>query len=346
MHCGLGNRTTGAVDLKARRVLVTPTTFGLHDPHLRRMLEESVGEVRYNPSSRPLEARELRPLVGDVDGFIAGLDEIDASVIRAAPRLKVIARYGTGVDRVDLQAATRRDIVVTNTPGANCAAVAELTVGLMLVLGRGICRAAAAVRQGQWPRAAGVGLKGKTAGLVGFGRIGREVAARLRPFGCRVVVFDPAVGAADAARAGVERLELEELLRVSDLVSLHVPLEPATEGMVDERFLGRMRRGSFLVNTARGELVDEGALERALEQGRIQGAALDCLRREPPPAGHRLTAMPQVIVTPHMGAHTDEAMSAMGRAAVASCLAVLRGERPPHVVNPEVYGGAAGRDGA
>jgi len=327
------------MDPRACCVLVTPTTFGMLDPTLRAELERAVGEVRYNPEKRPLGASELRSLAKGIDGWIAGLDEIDASVIAAADRLKVIARYGVGFDRVDVAAATQRGIVVANTPGANSAAVAELTIGLMLALGRRICQGSQAVRGGQWPRITGVGLSGKTAGLVGFGSIGREVARRVAAFGCRVLVADPYVSPEVVSGYGATLQSLDELLSASDFVCLHASATPATAGMVNEAFIRKMKPGAFLVNTARGELIDEAALAHAIENGRLRGAALDCLRKEPPAADHPLLRLPQVIATPHTGAHTDEAVNAMGRMALDACLSVLRGERPAHVVNPAVYTG-------
>ena len=328
-----------AVDLSGCCVLVTPTTFGQADPALKSTLETSVGKVIYNPFGRPLVAAELVPRVRDVDGYIAGLDQIDASVMEAAVRLKVIARYGVGIDRVDVPAATRRGIVVTNTPGANSAAVAEMALALMLALGRGLCRADRAARRGEWPRAMGIGLRGKTVGLVGFGAIGREVAARLKGFGCRILATDPYATPGAIKGAGVEPVSIDALLAAADFVSLHASVTPSTENMVDASFLGKMKRGAFLVNTARGELIDEPALQDALEGGRLQGAALDCFRVEPPPAGHALLQLPQVLATPHMSAHTDEAANAMGRMSLEACLAVLRGEQPLHAVNPEAWTG-------
>jgi D-3-phosphoglycerate dehydrogenase len=319
------------------RVLVTPTTFGKEDHQLRSTLEKAVGEVIYSPMARPLSSLELLPLVKEADGYIAGLDQIDSSVIEAGGRLRVIARYGVGVDRVDVESATKRGIVVTNTPGANSVAVAELTIALMLALGRRICQADQSTRSGEWPRYSGVSLRGKTVGLVGFGAIGREVASRLQAFDCRVVVADPCVGPDCAGAYGVQLVPLEELLAASDFVSLHASLNSSTSGMVDDTFLKKMKQGAFVVNTARGELIDEEALHDALEKGRLRGAALDCFRKEPPGRDHPLLRLPQVIVTPHTGSHTDEATNTMGWMSLRDCMAVLSGKRPVHVVNPEVY---------
>jgi D-3-phosphoglycerate dehydrogenase / 2-oxoglutarate reductase len=324
-------------NLKDCKVLVTPTSFGKDDARLKPALEEAVGKVVYNPLARPLTSAELLPLVRDIDAYIAGLDSIDRSVIEAAQNLAVIARYGVGVDRVDIPAATARGIAVTNTPGANSVAVAELTIALVLALARDLRRADAATRRGEWPRLSGVGLRGKTVGLVGFGSVGREVASRLRAFGCRILTSDPFVPAETAEACGVRLVSLEELLAAADFVSLHASLHPTTAGMVDEGFLQKMKPGAFLVNTARGELIDEAALKHALEMGRMGGAALDCFSREPLPADHPLLRLPQVIVTPHTASHTDEATNAMGRMSLEACLAVLRGDRSPYTVNPDVY---------
>ena len=337
-RCEVNQKTFAQIKaLSECRVLVTPTSFGKDDPTLKSTLVKTVAEVIYNPLNRPLTPKELLPLVKDADGYIAGLDQIDSSVLEAANRLKVIARYGVGIDRVDVVAATKRGIVVTNTPGANSVAVAELTIALMLALGRQLCRADEATRSGQWPRYSGVGLQRKTIGLVGFGAIGREVASRLLCFGCRILVSDPCVTREMGEGCGVQVVPLEDLLASSDFVSLHASLNPSTSGMVDHAFLQKMKHGAFLVNTSRGELIDEEALREALEKGHLGGAALDCFSKEPPAADHPLLHFPQVIVTPHTGSHTDEATNTMGWMSLNACLAVLRGDRPAHVVNPEVY---------
>jgi D-3-phosphoglycerate dehydrogenase len=323
-------------DLRDCRVLVTPTTFGGNDPSLKKDLETVVGEVVYNPLDRPLRAQELCLLVEDADGYIAGLDQIDASVINAARRLKVIARYGVGIDTVDVRAATSRGIVVTNTPGANAGAVAELTVALILALARNLHAACNETRAGRWPRATGLAMRGRTVGLVGFGAVGRAVAARLAAFGCPVIASDPFADKSAAQGAGVGLVPLPKLLRAADFVSLHASLTPSTRAMVNENFLSRMKPASFLVNTARGELIDEDALVASLRAGKLAGAALDCFGVEPPRPDNPLLGLPQVIVTPHMAAHTDEATNLMGRMALEDCLAVLRGLTPQHPVNEDV----------
>lgn len=320
------------VTLQAYNVLVTPTSFGRHDPDLRRELEAAVGRVTYNPGTKPLGEDELCQLVGAADGYIAGLDAITRAVIEAAPRLKVIARYGVGVDNVDLLAAREHGVVVTNTPGANANSVAELTIGLMLALARQIPAADRDTRLGQWPRVNGWALEGKTVGLLGLGAIGKAVALRLQGFACKVIAYDPYLDLVFAAAHSVEPCSLQQVVTRSDVLSLHLPLTPQTHNLVDTEFLGRMKHGSHLINSARGELIDEAALVAALQSGHLRGAALDALAAEPPSAAHPLFALPQVIVTPHIGAHADNAITAMGRGAVANCLAVLQGREPPNRV--------------
>lgn len=318
--------------LSSCRVLVTPTSFGRGDPRLRAELEAAVGEVIYNSTGRPLTSAEVAALLPGCDGYIAGLDTIDAAALAAADRLKVIARYGAGVDNVDLETARRRGIVVTNTPGANAVSVAELTIGLMLALLRNIPCAHERTRAGEWPRLEGLSLEGRTVGLLGLGAVGKQVARRLQGFDCTVLAHDPQPDEAFARKHGVALCSRDELIAASDLLSLHLPLLPATRGLVDAAFLSRMKRGACLINTARGELVDEEALAAALRAGHLRGAALDTFTQEPPGSDNPLLALPQVIVTPHMGAHSDSAIRAMGWAALRECLAVLRGEEPRHRV--------------
>lgn len=320
------------MELKQMRVLVTPTSFGKNDPELREELRRSCGEVIFNESGKPLPSAALARLLPGIDGYIAGLDEIDATALAAADRLRVIARYGVGVDNVDLEAARARGITVTNTPGANAVSVAELTIALILALARQIPEAAVATRRGEWPRFSGISLKDKVIGLIGFGAIGQAVATRLAGFECRLRAYDPFMDRAAARRLGVEPAELGQLLPCCDFVSLHLPATRETIGMVDDAFIAQLRRGAYLINTARGELVNAGALVRGLESGQLGGAALDVFTEEPPAPDSPLLQAGRVILTPHMGAHADDAINAMGRIALTDCLRVLTGAEPEHRV--------------
>jgi D-3-phosphoglycerate dehydrogenase len=313
------------VDLKNYKILVTPTSFGKNDPRLKAELEEKVGEVVYNPTGKPLSSAEVARLLPGIDGYIAGLDVIDQKALASADRLKIIARYGVGVDNVDLPAAREKGIVVTNTPGANSVSVAELTVGLILALARQIPQGVSATRQGLFPRLSGLSIEGKTVGILGLGSIGKQVARRLCGFDCRILAYDSIPDSNFAAQYNIQLSNMDELLKHADYVSLHLPLLPETRGMVDRPFLLKVKQGAYIVNTARGELIDEAALLDALKSGHIRGAALDVFAQEPPPPDHPLLALPQVIATPHLGAQTDGAVNAMGWMSYHECMAVLSG---------------------
>jgi len=320
------------MSLKDCRLLVTPTSYGKNDVRLKTELEAQVGEVIYNPTGKPLTSAEVANLLPGIDGYIAGLDGIDANALKSADRLKVIARYGVGVDSVDLAAAREKGIVVTNTPGANSVSVAELALGLMLALARQIPEAVEAVHQGKFPRYTGVSLEGKTVGILGLGAIGKQLARRLAGFDCKLVAYDPFADIAFAKGNHVELDTMDEVIKQADFVSLHLPLLPETRGIVNENFLGKMKKGSFLINTSRGEAIDEDALLKALQSGHLKGAGLDAFAVEPPDPKNPLLALSQVIATPHLGAQTDGATSNMGWFAMKDCLAVLKGEKPTYQV--------------
>ena len=312
-------------------VLVTPRSFGAYDPALRAELEAKVGRVRYNETGRALTAEELRAQIGDVDGLLAGVDEIDASVLEAGQRLRVISRYGVGTSNVDLRAARERGVTVTYTPGANADAVAELAIGFLFALSRSLPRADRAVQGGHWPNVSGIQVTGRTVGVLGLGKIGRQLAWRAAALGCAVIAHDPYV--TDAG--GVTLASFDEVVGGADFLSLHLPLTTLTRGIIDRDVFNRMRRGSFVLNTARGELVVEEDLLAALDDGQIGGAALDTLAVEPPAPDNPLLHRPDVLITPHLGAHTQEATNAMGRLALDDLLAVLSGRPPRHPVQPE-----------
>jgi D-3-phosphoglycerate dehydrogenase len=320
------------MNLKECRLLVTPTSYGKNDSRLKTELEAQVAEVIYNPTGKPLTSNQVAELLPGIDGYIAGLDEIDVQALSKADRLKVISRYGVGIDNVDLQAARQKGIIITNTPGANSSSVAELALGLMLALARQIPEAVEAVRQGKWPRYAGISLEGKTIGILGLGAIGKQLARRLTGFDCRIIAFDPYADSSYATDHHIELTSIQDVIARSDFVSLHLPLLPETRNLVNDTFLSRMKKGSYLINTSRGEVVDEDALLRALQSGHLRGAGLDAFTTEPPDPQNPLLNMPQVIATPHLGAQTDGATSNMGWFALRDCLAVLKNEMPTYRV--------------
>ena len=254
---------------------------------------------------------------------------VDRPLLEAAAGLRVVGRAGTGVDNIDLEAATARGVLVLNTPGENTLSAAEHTLALLLALARRIPEAAASMREGRWERKAFLGteLLGKTAGVVGLGRIGREVALRLRAFGMTVLAYDPYLAPEAAAELGVEATGLEDLLRRSRVVTLHVPRTEQTENLLDAHRLALLPEGALVVNAARGGLVDEAALLEALERGRLGGAALDVFREEPLAADSPLRSHPRVLLTPHLGASTAEAQRKVGlRIAEQIAAFLLEGE--------------------
>jgi D-3-phosphoglycerate dehydrogenase len=319
------------------RVLITSTTLSKAAPESIRVLQGAGVEVLFTSIGRRLEDHELASLVGEVDGIIAGVDRIGPRSLAAAlPRLKVIARYGMGCDSIDVATATELGIVVTNTPDANSASVADLVFGLILVLARHIGQADRAMHEGRWGRFLGCELLGKRLGVIGFGRVGKAVAGRAGGFGMDVFAFDPVWDEQAARKLGVRLSSLETILEECDFVSLHVPHGLETHHLIGEVELKRMKPTAYLINTSRGGIMDEQALVRALREGWIRGAALDVFEGEPVSNPELLTA-PHLLLTPHLGACTFEAGARMGRMAVENLLAVLQGHRPPHVVNPDVY---------
>ncbi len=279
------------------------------------------------------EVVERRGLAGPA--LVAALEGCAALVIRSATRvtaeviagagsLRVVVRAGTGLDNVDLAAARARGVVVRNTPAANAVSVAELTLGLMLAYERHLVPAASDLRAGRWEKSrwAGRELAGRTLGLVGFGRIGREVAVRARAFGMEVSACDPLLAEWPAGFEWVERDALDGLLARAEFVSLHLPLSPETRGLVGAAELARMREDAVLVHAARGGVVDEAALHAALLAGRPRGAILDVFETEPP-GESPLLALPQVLATPHLGASTREAQVRAGLEAADLVLAEL-----------------------
>jgi D-3-phosphoglycerate dehydrogenase len=269
---------------------------------------------------------EILEKVEEADALIVrSATKVDAELLGRAARLRVVARAGTGVDNVDLEAASARGIVVMNAPGANSVSVAEHACALMLALARSISVADAGMKQGRWEkkRLMGEEIRGKTLGVVGLGRIGQEVVGRARAFGMNIVAHDPFISTQVAADLDVPLLSLDELFATADYVTLHVPATAATRRMIDAPRLAKVKRGLRIINTARGDLIDEDALADAIEAGQVGGAGLDVFQVEPT-TNRRLASLPQVIATPHIAASTVEAQEMVGLEAAASVRDFLR----------------------
>jgi D-3-phosphoglycerate dehydrogenase / 2-oxoglutarate reductase len=239
---------------------------------------------------------------------------VNAEVLAKAPKLKVIGRAGVGVDNVDLPAATAAGVLVMNTPGGNAVAVAEHTLGLMLCMARSIPQASASTKSGGWEKKKFMGseLRGKTLGILGLGYIGQEVAKRSRGFEMKIIASDPYADPAIAKGLGVSLVSLDELYAQSDYITLHVAITKETNKMLNDAAFAKMKTGVRIVNCARGELVDDAALARAIQSGKVAGAAIDVFETEPPPAGDPLLALETVLATPHIGGSTGEAQEIVG----------------------------------
>jgi len=287
---------------------------------------------------------DLAALLRDAEALIVRSGtKVAAELLEGAQRLKVIGRAGAGVDNIDLEAATRRGILVMNTPGGNTISACELTLAMILALARRLPQANARVKAGQWPRKEFLGteLHGKRLGIIGLGRIGSEVARRAQAFGMEVVAHDPFVAEERARRLQVRLAPLDELLATSDVISLHIPRTSATERLIGPEAFAKMKDGALLVNCARGGVVDEAALAEALRSGKVAGAALDVFEHEPP-TGSPLLEFDQVIATPHVGATTREAQANVARQIAEQVVEVLAGGPPRNAVNapavePELY---------
>ncbi|MGH8807427.1 MAG: hydroxyacid dehydrogenase [Noviherbaspirillum sp.] len=327
-------------------ILVTAPTLapaGLH------RLQEAGCRLLFiqNPDS----AAEVEHLLAaePVDAVVSRTVALSAKAIACCPTLKVISKHGVGVSNIDVEAATQRRIPVYVTPGTNAQSVAEMTLGLMFAAARRIAWMDGELRRGNWSRAQdGLQLGGRTLGLAGFGQIGQRVAAVCLALGMRVIAFDPAL----TGRSPVDSVEiassLEELLAQSDVLSLHVPLTPATRRMIGAPQLAMLPPDAIVINTARGEVIDEAALIDALCAGRIFGAGLDTTEAEPLSSNSPLLNLPNVVLTPHAGGSTPAALAAMASAAAGNVLSFLRGEYvdPAACVNPQVFSRSSSTRGA
>jgi D-3-phosphoglycerate dehydrogenase len=271
----------------------------------------------------------LGPDLQNADALIVrSATKVTAALLSQAPKLRVIARAGTGIDNVDLDAASARGILVMNAPGGNSVSVAEHALALMLSLARSVPVADATMKKGVWDKKklSGAELRGKTLGLVGLGRIGQEVAARARAFGMEIVAHDPFISEQVAEGLAVDLLTLEDVCARADYITLHLPSTPETRHLINRERLARCRPSVRIVNTARGDLIDEAALAEAITEGRIAGAGLDVFEEEPLPSGHPLWALDNVILTPHTAGHTNRLKERVADLFAANLEIYLRGE--------------------
>ncbi len=317
------------------RILITSIFLHPGDEVDRRLRAEG-WETIYRPYLTSRGEDELIDLLRGVDGAIVSSDPFTAKVLAASPQLKAICRTGVGYDAIDVKAATARGIIVCNTPGVNRHAVTEWTFALLLSCSRKLKENQAEVRKGGWTRHEGIDLAGKTLGLVGLGTIGKEVAQRACAFEMRILACDVIRDKQFAEAHNVTFVSLEELLRESDFVSLHTFLSDKTRHLINDERLSLMKPTAFLINTARGPIVDTEALCRALTEKRIAGAALDVFEGEPLRADSPLRALENIYLSPHVAGATADARSLSGATAAENLISALKGERPQGILNQDV----------
>lgn len=314
-------------------VAITDYTFPSVDVE-EAILQQVGAQVR---AGNDKQAAALKTLVGDADAVITQFAPLTAEVIAAMQRARVIVRYGIGVDNVDLEAARQRGIPVCNVPDYCIDEVADHTLAFILSVTRQVVPNTLHIRDGKWGLAVPLDqlrtLRDQTVGIVGFGRIGREVALRLAPFKCRRLVFDAFVPAEHVCAAGCEPVSLDELLKQSDIITLHCPSTPQTRKLVNADSIGRMKRGAVVINLARGDLIDTPALTSALQSGQVSAAAIDVCDPEPIPADSPLRSLPNVVAASHIASASPKAVRTLRETAARIAVMALNGEPLPNVVN-------------
>lgn len=327
-------------------ILLLARAFREHGAAETALFEAAGHKVVRSPAVGAMEHDELIAFLArdgfglSVDAIVAGGERMTDDLFDAMPSLRIIARWGIGYDMVDLAAATRRGVYVTNTPGLLSEAVADLAFGLMMALARKLVVADRQARSGDWGHVYGVYVWRKSLGIVGFGGIGQALARRARGFDMTVLACDPYADREAAEELGVRLTDFDELLASSDFISLHAELNDATNGMMNDEAFARMRPGAFLVNTARGGLVDERALIAALDNGTLGGAGLDTHAVEPLSADSPLVGRDDLVLTPHIGFSALESIVDVNAAVARSVLDALSGRAPRHIVNTDVVGGS------
>ncbi|ANY67430.1 phosphoglycerate dehydrogenase [Paenibacillus sp. BIHB 4019] len=314
------------------KVLVTATNYSLLCADAKRMLEEAGCEIIENQLGRPHTFEELAPLVADIDGVVAGVDTWDEAIFKLAPKLKGIARFGVGVDNIDLAKAKEYGVKVANVPGGNANAVAELTIGLILSMLRNIPTLERSARRGYWDRTVGMELAARTVGLLGFGNIAQMVAKKLQGFDVEMIAYDKYPNEEKAKALGVKLVSSDEVLAQSDVVSMHLPSLKETYHMMSDKQFDQMKPSAYFVNTARGALVDEQALYNALKKGSIAGAAIDVYEHEPVAADNALFELDKLIATPHTAAETTETYYRVGLDTAQALLDIFAGKDPVHLL--------------
>jgi len=308
-----------------KKVVILARSFARSSREPLEKLKSDGIEVEIKKNPDPENEMVVTELIGDADGVIVGMDRVGEKVLTKCQRLKIVSKHGVGVDNVDLKAAQKHGVIVANAPGTNSVSVAEMAFTLILLLARKIPQFIEQVNKKEWGATRfGFELEGKTIGIVGFGRIGKNVGRYAHAFGMEVLYYDPFI--CDEA-SHYQKVGIEDLFKNADFITLHAPLTQNTREMVNERLLSLMKNDAFLINTARGELIDEGALFLTLKENRIAGAALDVFTHEPP-FENPLLSLSNVIATPHISSYTREANLKMGNISAENIIRVFNGKEP------------------
>ena len=310
------------------KVLAALPNYRTLCPEGIRLLEETGCQIDRNDLGRPLEFEDLKDLAGDVDGVIAGVDVWDERLLARAPKLKAIARFGVGIDNLDLEACKRHGITVSNCPGINTNSVAEHALMLILGLIRHLRECDQSSREGRWLRIMHHELRGQTVGLLGFGAVGRRLAELLGPFGVKLIAYDKYPNEVQAQRLGVTLMSQEEVISQADILSLHTPATPETTHLINQDSISIMKDGAFLVNTSRGVVVDEAAVYEALQSGKLGGYGADVFEHEPPTKDNPLFACENYLCTPHLAAESYENWTQTGIVTAQALLDVFAGREP------------------
>ena len=314
------------------KILVTPTSLKPDTKNLAMdKLRSFADSLVFNPTGKPLAEDALIPLLESCTGCVAGLDHFTAKVIEKTEGLKIISRYGTGVDNVDLTAAKEKNIIVCNTPGVNAQAVGDITFALLLCIARKVHILDRKTREGQWVRSNGIELYGKTLGILGLGATGKAVAKRASGFSMKVMAYDPVINREYAEANGIISADFDTVIREADFLSLNYPLTDDTMHEISLDVMKSMKKGAVIVNTARGGLIDQSAAYDLLVSGHLGGLGLDVYEEEPP-KNSPLFELENVVLTPHTAAHTAEAVTAMADMAVKNLIDVLSGRNCPYIL--------------
>lgn len=317
------------------KIFIASRSYGQYSPETIRYLEEHGCQIDLNKLDRVYKEEDLLEIISEYDAIIVGLDEVTNRVINKGKRLRFIGKNGVGVDNIDIETANKNGIYVVNTPGANSCSVADFAVGLMLSIGRLVPQLSYLTKSNKWKRLLGRELWNKKVGIIGTGHIGQGVAQRLMGFNCEILAYDIVKDEEFIRKYNARYLELEEVLKMADYVSLHLPLSEKTNGLIDAKMFGLMKESAYIINTSRGGIIKENDLYEALKSGIIAGAAFDVFQKEPP-GQHKLFELDNFIATPHNGALTYEASERIGMMLAKNLIKGLERKLPENLVNNPV----------